>query len=394
MSTRLSGRASVLTSSAIREILKVTEDSAVISFAGGIPSPLAFPVDAIKAALHRVMDADLRNALQYSRTEGYGPLREWVANRHGVSVDQVLITTGSQQALDLLAKALIDPGSAVLVESPTYLGALQAFSLFGARYLEIPCDEEGVLPDELDANHLNDARLAYLMPNFQNPTGLCIPLERRHKLIKCMADAGILIIEDDPYQALRYTGTSLPSLHSLYPEGVAYLGSFSKVLAPGLRLGYVIAPPSLLAKLVQIKQAADLHSSSFDQRLAFEVVRDGFLDSHIDEVRRLYAERCRVMLNALAREMPSSVSWSRPCGGMFVWVRLAEDVNSADLLTHALQNDRGPRVAFVPGPPFFAGAPQANSLRLSFATVGTERIHEGIGLLAQHIRALTPVQQF
>lgn len=391
MSTSLSGRALALTSSAIREILKVTEDPAVISFAGGVPSPLAFPVDAIKSALQRVMDADLRGALQYSRTEGYGPLRDWLANHHRVSVDQVLITTGSQQALDLLAKALIDPDSAVMVESPTYLGALQAFGLFGARYLEMPCDEEGVLPDELDANHLKEARFAYLMPNFQNPTGLSIPLERRHALVRRMHDAGVLVVEDDPYQALRYSGKSLPSLHSLCPEGVVYLGSFSKVLAPGLRLGYVIAPTSLLTKLVQIKQAADLHSSSFDQRFAYEVIRDGFLEMHIPEVRQLYAERCQAMLDALDREMPADVSWSRPAGGMFVWVRLAAGMDSSELLAHALENERGPRVAFVPGTPFFAGTAQPHTLRLSFATVSPDQIREGVCLLAQHIREFVPV---
>lgn len=388
MSTQLSQRARRLTSSAIREILKVAASPDVISFAGGIPAWETFPVDQLRDAAQAILANDARDALQYSQTEGYLPLRQWIAQRHSVTVDRVLITTGSQQALDLLAKALIDTGDSVLVESPTYLGALQAFSLHEPVFRELCCDEFGIVVDALSADELTKARFIYTMPNFQNPTGRTLPLERRLELVRRTSAASVLIIEDDPYGELCFGEQPLPSLHSLNPDGVAYLGSFSKVLAPGLRTGYVIAPVWLISKLTQLKQAADLHTSSFDQRLVCHVITCDEMSFQIERIRTMYAARCEAMLAALQSNMPPDVCWTRPSGGMFIWVTLPPDADSQRLLERSIDAGQSTRVAFVPGAPFHANAPKAYYLRLSFVTVDSARIHTGIAQLADNIRAM------
>ncbi|MFX1762648.1 PLP-dependent aminotransferase family protein [Paraburkholderia sp. A1RI-2L] len=385
---QLSERAIKLTSSAIREILKVTERPEVISFAGGLPAPASFPVEEMRAAADRILRDNPTGALQYSATEGYLPLREWVAERYSVGgakirASQVLITTGSQQALDLLGKVLVSPGSPVLVETPTYLGALQSFSLYEPRYVQVPTDEHGLVPESLTPELTQGARLLYAIPNFQNPTGRRLPLERREALARFAQGAPFPVIEDDPYGALDYAGQPLPTLLSMAPERIVHLGSFSKVLAPGLRVGYIIAPEELHFKLVQAKQATDLHTPSFTQRVVHEVVKDGFLDTHIPRVRALYRDQCAAMLDALARNMPESVSWNRPEGGMFVWVSLPEGIDTMKLLEAAVAQN----VAFVPGAPFFASEPQHNKLRLSFVTVPPAKIEEGVATLAKLIRA-------
>lgn len=379
----ISQRAQRLTSSAIREILKVTEDPAVISFAGGVPAPQTFPMEVMHEACNRIFADSPQAALQYASTEGYLPLREWIAARHDVSAARVLVTTGSQQALDLIGKVLIDPGSPVLVESPTYLGALQAFSLFDPRFVTVPCDQISMVPDDITPEMITGARFVYAMPNFQNPTGRRMPLERRIALVDRMRKAEIPIVEDDPYCALSYRGDSLPSLLSMHPDGVIYLGSFSKILAPGLRLGYVIAPDKVMNKLVQAKQASDLHTPSFNQRLAYEALKTGFLDAHIQIIRSLYARQCEAMLAALASQMPETVTWNRPEGGMFIWASLPEHVDSTRFLQAALASDTGPRVAFVPGAPFYAETVDNSTLRLSFVTVPPGRIQDGVAQLAR-----------
>jgi 2-aminoadipate transaminase len=386
MLVTFSARAQKLTSSAIREILKVTERPEVISFAGGLPSPDTFPIQELKAATDRVFAQAPTAALQYGPTEGFILLREWIAQRHSTPSMQidpanVLVTTGSQQALDLLGKVLIDPGSRVLVETPTYLGALQAFSLSEPQFVSIPSDEHGPVPAAIDAELARDARFMYCLPNFQNPTGRRIPLERRRELMDVARSAGLLILEDDPYGALSYSGDALPSLLSIDGEHVVHMGSFSKVLAPGLRVGYLIAPAPLHRKLVQAKQAADLHTPSFTQRIVHETVKDGFLDRHIPVIRSLYRERCAAMLAALSEHFPVEVSWNRPEGGMFIWVKLPSGMNSITLLEKAIERN----VAFVPGAPFFASNPEANTLRLSFVTVPPEKIGRGIEILGHLI---------
>jgi 2-aminoadipate transaminase len=387
MSWTLSQRAQKLTSSAIREILKVTERPEVISFAGGLPSPDTFPVKRLRAHAEAVLTKMPTAALQYGPTEGYMPLREWIAGRYStpsatIDPDNVLITTGSQQALDLLAKTLVDVGSRVLVETPTYLGALQAFSLFEPEFVSVASDDQGLLPGALTPDLLKGARFLYCLPNFQNPTGRRLPIARRVQLAQIAADAGVLLLEDDPYAALSYAGDALPSLLSMNPDNVVHMGSFSKVLAPGLRVGYLIAPPALHRKLVQAKQAADLHTPSFTQRIVHEAIKDGFLDDHIPTIRELYAQRCKTMLDAMEQHFPKDVSWNRPEGGMFIWVRLREGIDSMKLLDKAIAQN----VAFVPGAPFFANEPQANTLRLSFVTVPDEKIHKGIAVLGELLK--------
>ncbi|WP_342052759.1 MULTISPECIES: aminotransferase-like domain-containing protein [unclassified Cupriavidus] len=382
MKWAISRRAQQLTSSAIREILKVTERPEVISFAGGLPSPASFPVAAMEAAVARVFADNPQAALQYASTEGYLPLREFVAKRYNVGVERVLITTGSQQALDLIAKVMIDPGSPVLVETPSYLGALQAFSLFEPEFVSVPTDERGLLPEALTRELTNGARFLYALPNFQNPTGRRLPLERRQALIARAKELDLLIVEDDPYGELSYTGDQLPTLLSMNPDGVIYMGSFSKILAPGLRLGFVIAPPELHFKLCQAKQASDLHTPSFTQRLAYESVRDGLLERHIPTIRDLYGKQCECMLDALTRHMPAGVTWNRPEGGMFIWVELPEGLDSMKILEEAVRRN----VAYVPGAPFYAGAPRKNTLRLAFVTVPPERIEQGVTILGELFR--------
>lgn len=386
MTWTFSERARKLTSSAIREILKVTERPEVTSFAGGLPSPATFPVERLRKACNDILTTAPSAALQYGPTEGYLPLREWVAQRYSkdgvrIEVDQVLITTGSQQGLDLLGKVLIDPGSRVLVETPTYLGALQAFSLSEPAFVSVSSDDSGLIPSALTRDVTDGARFLYCLPNFQNPTGRRMPVERRRELTRIATEAGLLVLEDDPYGALSYSGEQLPTLLSMNPQGIVHMGSFSKVLAPGLRVGYLIAPKQLHSKLVQAKQAADLHTPSFTQRLVYETVKDGFLDEHIPQIRSLYAQQCHVMLDALKAHFPSNVSWNQPEGGMFIWVKLPKGVDSSALLAKAVAQN----VAFVPGAPFFANEPQANTLRLSFVTVPKEKIEEGVARLGKLI---------
>ncbi|WP_027799815.1 aminotransferase-like domain-containing protein [Paraburkholderia dilworthii] len=385
---QLSERARKLTSSAIREILKVTERPEVISFAGGLPSPATFPAERMREASDRILRDTPAAALQYSATEGYAPLREWVAARYSVNgaqirASQVLITTGSQQALDLLGKVLVCPQSPVLVETPTYLGALQSFSMYEPRYVQVPTDEQGLIPEALTPELTAGARLLYAQPNFQNPTGRRLPAERRRALAEFAKSAPFPVIEDDPYGALDYAGEPLPTMLSMAPDHIVHLGSFSKVLAPGLRVGYIIAPEELIFKLVQAKQATDLHTPSFTQRIVHEVVKDGFLDTHVPTIRELYRDQCAAMLASLERYMPEGVQWNRPEGGMFIWVNLPTQIDSMKLLAEAVAQN----VAFVPGGPFFADEAQHNTLRLSFVTVPPAKIDEGVSRLAALIRA-------
>ncbi len=384
----LSARARALQSSAIREILKITERAEVISFAGGLPAPATFPVEAMQAAFAKVLAERGREALQYSATEGYAPLREWVAKRFSrpeapVVADDVLIVSGSQQGLDLLAKVLVDPGDRVLVETPTYLGALQSFSLFEPRFVALESDADGLLPETMDES-LRGAKFLYCLPNFQNPTGRLLPLARRQALAAKARELDLLILEDDPYGALSYAGEVPPAIRTLAPERTVYMGSFSKVLAPGLRLGFVIAPAAIRAKLVQAKQATDLHTATLSQQAAYEVVKDGFLDQHIPSIRALYRDQCLAMLDALTRHMPQGVAWNRPQGGMFLWVELPQGLDATAVLARAVEQN----VAFVPGAPFYANAPKIETLRLAFVTVPPARIEQGVECLGRVIGSM------
>ena len=389
----LARRAAKMNPSVIREILKVTERPGIISFAGGLPSPKTFPVAAFAQACETVLRQDGQAALQYASSEGYGPLRKMVAAGlpWPVHADQVLITTGSQQGLDLVAKVLIDAGSRILVETPTYLGALQAFSPMEPEVVSVGSDAQGIDVDELSRLARGDsgpqgnaARFLYLLPNFQNPTGRTLGEQRRAALSQRSAELGLSIVEDNPYGDLWFEQPPPLPLTARNPEGCVYLGSFSKVLAPGLRLGFLVAPDALYPKLLQAKQAADLHSPSFNQRMIAEVMKDGFLERHVPTIRALYKSQRDAMLAALEREMRGmDVQWNTPAGGMFIWLRLPSELDAAELLPRAV--DLG--VAFVPGSAFFAHKPDPRTLRLSFVTASVEQIDIGIVVLAAAIRA-------
>ncbi|MDR3455074.1 MAG: PLP-dependent aminotransferase family protein [Rhodoferax sp.] len=380
---QLAARAEKMNPSVIREILKVTEKPGIISFAGGLPSPKTFPVAEFAAACAKVLREDAHASLQYAASEGYGPLREMVAAALPWPADaaQVLITTGSQQGLDLLAKVLIDEGSRILVETPTYLGALQAFAPMQPEVVSVQSDDDGVVIDDL-VSKARGARFLYVLPNFQNPTGRTMTEARRGALSERAAALGLPLVEDNPYGDLWFDAPPPAPLTARNPGGCVYLGSFSKVLAPGLRLGYLVAPKSLYPKLLQAKQAADLHSAGFNQRVVAEVMADGFLERHVPTIRALYKSQRDVMLAAMREHMPAGVSWNTPAGGMFLWARLPEGMDAARLLPKAVEHN----VAFVPGAAFYADHGDPRTLRLSFVTASVDEIKTGVAALAQAIR--------
>ncbi|UCH60270.1 MAG: PLP-dependent aminotransferase family protein [Anaerolineales bacterium] len=387
---RYAQRTQRIGSSAIRELLKLTEQPDIISFAGGLPAPEVFPLEAFTEACERVLRDFGAQALQYSTTEGYLPLREQIVRHTArydlhITPDNVLITSGSQQALDLLGKIFINRGDRILVESPTYLGALQAWNAYGAEYITVPMDKQGMNTAALEEALRSGPKFIYVLPNFQNPTGVTLALERRHKLVELADRYGVPIIEDDPYGQLRYEGDHLPSVVVLddhfrnnsehcYHGNVIYLSTFSKTLAPGVRLGWVIAPPEVIRKLVQAKQGTDLHTATFNQLVAHEVSRAGFLDEHIKTIRQVYSERRDVMLGAMDRYFPPEVDWTHPEGGLFLWGTLPEYLDAADVLKLAVKQ----KVAFVPGEPFHPDSSGYNTMRINFSNATPEKIQEGI----------------
>jgi 2-aminoadipate transaminase len=381
-------------SSIIRELLKLTQRPEVISFAGGLPAPEVFPVARFEEACHRVLSTQATTALQYGPSEGYRPLRELIVaqmSRYGIvaTVDNVLITSGSQQALDLIAKLLINRGDRILVESPTYLGALQAFDLMGAEYVTVPVDDDGLQTCNMEQALRSGPKFMYILPNFQNPGGVTLSRERRDELVALSDKYGIPIVEDDPYGQLRYEGehitplvvldrTNLQRDHGYKLGNVIYLSTFSKVLAPGLRIAWIVAPPDVILRLVQLKQSSDLHTSMFGQMITYEVARDGFIDEHVKLIRSVYKERRDAMLSALSDYFPPEVSWTHPHGGLFLWVSMPPGVDSSHLLDSALRQN----VAFVPGQPFFPNGDTGSHMRLNFSNAQPEQIREGIRRLS------------
>ncbi|MEU5957406.1 PLP-dependent aminotransferase family protein [Streptomyces sp. NPDC047525] len=368
--------------SPVREILAVTARPEVINFAGGLPAPELFDAVGVAAAFQAVLTTTPGTALQYSTTEGEPALRAAIAARttaRGLptDADDVLVTTGSQQALSLLATALVEPGDTVLVESPCYLAALQAFAFAGARLVPVPCDEAGIDPaalDELVAAHR--PKLLYTVPTFQNPTGRTLPAGRRAEIAAVAARRGLWIIEDDPYGELRFEGERVPWI-ATYPgaeDRTVLLGSFSKVMAPGLRLGWLRGPAALLRACAVAKQAADLHTPTVNQLAAARYLADNDLDAHVARVAGEYRMRRDAMLSGLADALPHGSSWLRPEGGMFVWATLPEGYDTAALLPRVVEHD----VAYVPGAPFYAGAPDVATLRMCFVTQSVEEIAEGL----------------
>ena len=395
---RFSDRAQALSGSAIRDIVKkISQRPEVISFAGGLPSPATFPVDNIRAAYDAVLTREGKSALQYSATDGYAPLRGWIAdtlstNGARIAPEQVMMVSGSQQGLDLLGKVLINEGDLVIVETPTYVGALHAMGIYGPRFVSIPMDEEGLvpsaLPDVMKRCAGGRASFLYTIPTFQNPTGRTLSHARRVALVEEAARQKLLVVDDDPYRLLDHAGTTYQTLLSMRPEAVVHLGSFSKILAPGIRLGYIVAPLPLAQKLEQAKQGADLHTSTLTQMMAYEIIKDGFLDTHLVGSRKIYAAQCAAMLEAMQDHFPRGATWTKPTGGMFVWATLPQGIDAAHMLDAALKEN----VGYVPGGPFFAEAPSANTLRLSFATVTPEKMREGIARLGKVIAASQGLQ--
>jgi 2-aminoadipate transaminase len=396
---RFAQRTQRMTASVIRELLKLTEQPDVISFAGGMPAPEIFPLAEVEEATRQVLRDGGAQALQYGATEGYRPLREMIARhtaRFGLhtSPESVLITSGSQQALDLLGKVFINPGDRILVEEPTYLGALQAWNAYGAEYVTVPVDEGGMVTSALEAALRTGPKFIYVLPNFQNPTGVTLHLERRRQLVQLADRYGVPIVEDDPYGQLRFSGEHLPPIVTLdgrgrghdeprYRGNVIYLSTFSKILAPGLRLAWVIAPPEVIRRLVQAKQGADLHTATFTQMIAYQVAQSGFMDRHVRHIRRVYKERRDVMLAAMDAYFPPSVRWTHPNGGLFLWVTLPAGLDAAEVLKAALEL----KVAFVPGASFFACGGGANTFRLNFSNATPEKIQEGIARLGRVLTA-------
>lgn len=397
---RYAHRTKKMGSSVIRELLKLTEQPDIISFAGGLPAPEVFPVKEFREACNYVLDHFGAQALQYSTTEGYLPLREMIARHAGrysveVTADNILITSGSQQALDFIGRLFINRGDYIVVESPTYLGALQAWNAYGAQYISVRTDEDGMIVDELEAALRVGPKFIYILPNFQNPSGSTLSLERRRKLVELADKYGVPIVEDDPYGQLRYEGDHLPSVVYLdskfrgpngghYSGNVIYLSTFSKLLAPGLRLAWVVAPPEVIRKLVMAKQAADLHTSSINQFVAFEVAKGGFLDEHVKVIRATYKERRDTMLEMMDEMFPPEVHWTKPHGGMFLWGVLPEGMDAADVLKVALER----KVAFVPGTAFHPNGGGVNTMRLNFSFSRPEVIREGITRLGTTLKEL------
>ena len=397
---RYAHRQTRMGSSVIRELLKLTQQPDIISFGGGLPAPEVFPVKEFQNACNTVLEQFGGQALQYSTTEGHLPLREMIArhtSRYSVEItpDNILITSGSQQALDFIGRLFIDRGDFIVVESPTYLGALQAWNAYGAQYVSVPSDENGMIVDELEKALRVGPKFIYILPNFQNPSGSTLSLERRLKLVELADKYGVPIVEDDPYGQLRYEGEHLPSVVQLdsqmrgpnggtYTGNVIYMSTFSKLLAPGLRLAWIVAPPEVIRKLVMTKQAADLHSATFNQYVAYEVGKGGFLDEHVKVIRSIYKERRDVMMDTMAEVFPPEARWTHPKGGMFLWGILPEDMDAAEVLKVAIQK----KVAFVPGVAFHPTGGGDNTMRLNFSFSKPDDIREGVTRLGLTLKEM------
>ncbi|MFT9056590.1 MAG: PLP-dependent aminotransferase family protein [Ethanoligenens sp.] len=386
METVFAERMGHVKKSFIREILKVTEDPSVISFAGGLPSPASFPVEAIDRAAQAVLEEDGANALQYSTTEGFLPLREFICARYAkrfglrVTPEEILITNGSQQGLDLIGKVFLDEGDGVLLEAPGYLGAIQAFSLFSPHFHTVPLRQDGVAVDALQAVLETHApKLFYAVPNFQNPSGLSYSRANRERAAAVLKQHDTIFIEDDPYGELRFAGEEAPSMRTFLGGQSILLGSFSKIVAPAMRLGWICAKPEIMEKLIVAKQASDLHTNAFAQRVVARYLADNDLDKHIEKIRQMYKMRSDCMADAIARYFPPDVHCTRPQGGMFMWATLPEGMSSIDLFQRA----SAMRVAFVPGAPFYVDRSDVNTLRLNYTNSDEAAIQEGICRLGQ-----------
>ncbi|WP_019613445.1 PLP-dependent aminotransferase family protein [Psychromonas ossibalaenae] len=385
MNELFSNRISGVPPSFIREILKVAVDPSIISFAGGLPNRDLFPVDALQKATNDIFNDDGKDILQYSSTEGYLPLREMIVadyKRKGldINIDEVLITNGSQQGLDLLGKVLINEGDQVIIEEPGYLGAIQAFEVYSAEFNSVAVNQDGMdikaLQDTLKTSR---AKLMYTVPNFQNPSGISYTNENRRAVAQCLSKTSTLLIEDNPYGDLRFSGEEKLSFKDLLPEQTILLGSFSKTVVPSFRLGWIVAPKPLMEKLIIAKQAGDLHSNYFCQRVLHRFLQDNDLQAHIEKIIAVYGKQKQVMENAIKRCFPEQVTYINPEGGMFLWVTLPESLSAMELFDKAIAE----KVAFVPGDPFYVSKRGLHTLRLNFSSVDPDIIEQGIARLGK-----------
>lgn len=399
MNEMFADRMSDVPRSFIREILKVTLDPHVISFAGGLPNREYFPLEALKRATCAVFDDCGRDVLQYGNSEGDGSLREYISGRYrsrkGIEVppENILITNGSQQGLDLLGKVMLNEGDGLIIEEPGYLGAIQAFSMFNPRFVPVPMDTDGMIIESLaeaveaSAAEGGTPKLMYTVPNFQNPSGISYARKTREEIAEYLTHTDILLVEDDPYGELRFAGEDVPSFHRFLPDQTVLLGSFSKIVVPGFRLGWIAAPDTILEKLLVAKQAADLHSSHFTQRIISKFLEENDIDEHIAAIKEVYGRQCRAMLDSIAEHFPAEVRYTRPEGGMFLWAELPSSIRALDLFEAAARDN----VVFVPGDPFYIGKTGTNTLRLNFSCVDEDTIAVGIERLGRAIRKLMTV---
>ncbi|WP_296645700.1 aminotransferase-like domain-containing protein [Romboutsia sp. 13368] len=391
MAIKFAKRMEDLKASEIRELLKLTEKPEVISFAGGLPAPELFPVEEMKEISKIVLDESGTQALQYSTTEGFPPLREQIAkrmnskNKTNVTKDDILITNGSQQGLDFAGKAFLDEGDIVLCESPSYIGAINAFKAYRPKFIEVPTDKNGMIMEELEKilETTENIKMIYVIPDFQNPTGRTWPLERRKKFMEIINKYEIPVIEDNPYGELRFEGESLPSLKSMDKKGlVIFLGTFSKIFCPGYRIGWTCASQKILSKFIFIKQGADLQASTISQREVSKFIDLYDLDKHVEKLKEVYERRRDLMLETMKTEFPEGIEYTHPEGGLFTWVELPSHLDSRVIMQDCLKND----VAYVPGGSFFPNGGKENCFRLNYSNMPDNRIIEGIKRLGEVLK--------
>lgn len=374
----------------IREILKVAANPEIISFAGGLPNPDFFPAEEIEKVCSKLIKESGNDIFQYSTTEGYLPLRKYIAARYmekyglKVDADEILITNGSQQGLDLLGKVLVNEGENVIIENPGYLGAIQALSVYRPYFIDITMDEDGIDTKELEkAVNTTPVKLFYSVPNFQNPSGITYTEERRKKVAEILKDKNIVFVEDNPYGELRFMGEDIPPVRKYLPNGIM-LGSFSKIVVPSFRIGWIVAPKDIMDKLITAKQAADLHTNYFSQRVIYEYLANYNIDNHIAKIKEAYGKQREAMVNAIEKYFPKEVEYTKPEGGMFLWATLPEGVSSLQLFELAIKKN----VAFVPGSPFYANGGGENTMRLNYSCTCEAKIEEGIKRLGEAIKEI------
>ncbi|MBW4257848.1 PLP-dependent aminotransferase family protein [Methanobacterium subterraneum] len=389
MNHRFARRMNKIPRSFVREILKVTDDEDMISFAGGLPNPQSFPVEAIKNATSRVLTEDGEKVLQYSTTEGYRPLRELIAQRYEkqglqVEVDDILITNGSQQCLDLVGKVFLDRDDGVVMERPTYLAAIQAFGLYEPQFHSVPLLDDGVDTEALEKIlKEEEIKLFYSVTSFQNPTGITYSRDKRREVAEILTKHNTILVEDNPYGEIRFMGEDIPPIKSMIPDSILF-GTFSKIVSPGMRMGWIVAPPEVMEKLVTAKQASDLHSNYFTQRVVYQYLQDNNVDNHIQNIRKLYKSQRDQMVQSIREYLPEGVKHTAPEGGMFLWVTLPEGMSSMDLFKLAIKE----KVAFVPGETFYTENPETNTMRLNFSNCCEEEIIEGMKRLGTAIQKM------